>query len=65
VKSLLQHYRYCISKKEFDIKNGIEEDVLLEEPPLDIVLEETSLLETKPTPTKEKTKLKNNKSNKK
>jgi len=36
-KSLLQHYRYCISKKEFDIKNGIEEDILLEEPHLIIL----------------------------
>ena len=60
-KSLLQHYRYCISKKEFDIKNGIEEDVLtIEETPLDIVIDESSLLETK-----EKTKVKKNKSNKK
>jgi len=65
-KSLLQHYRYCISKKEFDIKNGIEEDILtidplVEDTHLDIVIEETSLLETKPT----KVKVKKNKSNKK
>ena len=60
-KSLLQHYRYCVSKKEFDIKNGIEEDVLtVEETPLDIIIDEASLLETK-----EKTKVKKNKSNKK
>ena len=58
---MLQHYRYCISKKEFDIKNGIEEDILTtEEHPLNIVIDETSLLETK-----EKTKVKKNKSNKK
>ena len=39
-KSLLQHYRYCSAKKEFNIKNGIE-DILLNDN--EIIIENLTL----------------------